>query len=707
MLEPIQKDKHALIIVEVVVNLDNKPVHFSTHYMKLIKYQFILLFLTFFHTSLLAESKNNSALPLAQAVENVYPAIVRIEVVSEQGSGGRMMKSRSTGSGVIVSKDGQVVTNHHVAGKATRITCRLHDGEELIADLLGADPMTDLAVLLLRMKDRVPDSKPLAVANFGNSDNVKIGDVCFAMGSPAGLSQSVTRGIISNVALISPNKGSFRLDGENVGELVRWLGHDAIIFPGNSGGPLVDEKGFIIGINEVGIGSLGGAIPSNLARSVSKELAENGMVARCWTGLECQPVLAPEQKGLLVAGIIEDSPADKAGLKPGDIIKSYDGIQVMARIAEDLPIFNQLSYGMKPGKKVKITGLRKSKKMTWALTTAPREPAFAKEKELKSWGLTIRDFTLMSSLEARRSSKKGAQVHSVGRGGPSNSAKPGLVRGDVVTLINGQEVNGVTDMIRISKEITHGQKAPIATLVCFERDMAQLLTVVKIGPEAEENQPVQAWKPWLGVSTQVLTRELTEALSMPKMTRGIRIAQVYPRTPAQKAGLQAGDLLSRIDGQIIQAYRTEDAEVFGNMIKEYKPGAQVVFSGLRAGKKLDLNVTLEKRPDPSNELPDYEEKTFEFTVRELSFGDRVYKRLEEREPGLMVENVESAGWASLAGLRQGDLLLKINGKPMSEVNLFEQDMNQWIQQKRKRIIFFVKRGIHTLFLELEPDWDNT
>ena len=212
------------------------------------------------------------------------------------------------------------------------------------------------------------------------------------------------------------------------------------------------------------LGALGGAIPSNLARSVSKELAENGfMVARCWTGLECQPVLAPDQEGLLVAGVIEDSPADMAGLKPGDIIKSYDGIQVMARIAEDLPIFNQLSYGMKPGKKVKITGLRKSKKMTWALTTAPREPAFAKEKELKSWGLTIRDFTLMSSLEARRSSKKGAQVHSVGRGGPSNSAKPGLVRGDVVTLINGQEVNGVTDMIRISKEITHGQKAPIAT----------------------------------------------------------------------------------------------------------------------------------------------------------------------------------------------------------------------------------------------------
>ena len=139
--------------------------------------------------------------------------------------------------------------------------------------------------------------------------------------------------------------------------------------------------------------------------------------------------------------------------------------------------------------------------------------------------------------------------------------------------------------------------------------MAKLLTVVKIGPEAEENRPVQAWKPWLGVSTQVLTRELSEALKMPKTTRGVRIAQVYPRTPAQKAGMLAGDLLFRIDGQIIQAYRTEDAEVFGNMIKEYKPGSLALFSGMREGKKLDLNVTLEKRPDPSNELPDYEEET--------------------------------------------------------------------------------------------------
>ena len=647
------------------------------------------------------------ALPLAEAVENIYPAIVRIEVVSEEGSRGRMMKSRSTGSGVIISKDGRVVTNHHVAGKATRITCRLHDGEEVMADLLGADAMTDLAVLRLRMEDRSKKSKALTVATFGDSDQVEVGDVCFAMGSPAGLSQSVTRGIVSNVALISPNQGSFRLDGENVGERVRWLGHDAIIFPGNSGGPLVDDKGFIIGINEVGIGSLGGAIPSNLARAVSNELTENGYIARCWTGLECQPVLDPNEEGLLVSGIIEASPAEKAGIKPGDIIKDYNGKKVMARIAEDLPIFNQFVYGMKIGKKVKITGLRKKKKISWTLVTSTRESAFAKEIELKSWGLTIRDFTLMSSLEARRSSKEGAQIHSVGRGGPSNSAKPNLVPGDVITSIDGKKVKGINDMVRISQKITEGQKEPVSTLVSFERDIAQLLTVVKIGPEAEENRPVQAWKPWLGVSSQVLTRELSLALNLPKTTRGIRIAEVYPRTPAKKAGLKAGDLLFRIDGQIIQAYRTEDAEVFGNMIKEYKPGTIALFSGQRGEDKLDLNVTLEKRPDPANELPDSKEETFEFTVRELSFGDRVNQRLEEKEPGLIIENVEPAGWASLAGLRQGDLILKINGKAMSKVDFFEKEMGQMIKVRSKRIIFFVQRGIHTLFLELEPDWDNT
>ena len=656
-----------------------------------------------FNLLLSAEHSNFS---LTDEVRAVYQAIVRIEVVSEKGSGGRMMKARSTGSGVIISKDGLVLTNHHVAGKASRLTCRLHNGDELMADLLGADAMTDLALLRLRLNENGSNSEPLKIAEFGNSHKVKVGDTCFAMGSPAGLSQSVTKGIISNVALISAGSQSFRLDGENVGELVRWLGHDAVIYPGNSGGPLVDRFGKIIGINEVGIGSLGGAIPSNLAKSVAKKLESQGYVSRSWIGLECQPLIENKTSGILVSGIISGSPAEKAGLMAGDLITQYDQKKVSATIPEDIPIFNQLVYSKPANKEVKVLGLRDGKKKEWKITPSHREPAYAKEKELKSWGLTIRNFTLMSSLEAQRNKKTGVQVHSTNRGGPSASAKPGLVPGDVILEVNGKPIDHTKDLIEATRKLTRGKREPVPVIVRFERNLAQLLTVVKIGPEAEENQPVQAWKPWLGVSTQVITRDLSSALGLPRTTRGVRVAQVFPESPAEQSGLQWDDLLFRIDGQVIQSYRVEDAEVFGNMLKQYKINSTITLSGQRNGEAFDLQVTLNKRPEPPNELPKYEEETFEFTLRELSFGDRVNRRLDLNQSGLVIENVEPAGWGALGGLRQGDLLLRVEKNSVDSVEGFEKIMNRLITQQKKSVVFFIRRGIHTLFLELEPDWDQ-
>ena len=654
-----------------------------------------------------ATAASTSEPAVREAVEATYPAIVRIEVVEEKGSSGRMMKTRATGSGVIISKEGHVVTNHHVAGKAGRILCRLQNGEEVAADLLGADALTDIAALRLRLDERPVGAKPLAIARFADSDKVQVGDVCFAMGSPAGLSQSVTRGIVSNVAMITPRRGSFRLDGENVGELVRWLGHDAIIFPGNSGGPLVNEKGEIIGINEVGIGSLGGAIPGNLAREVAEELVEKGEVTRSWTGIEIQPMLDPSENGVLVAGVIKGSPAEKAGLRPGDIVTKFDGRNTNARISEDLPIFHRLSLSTPVGKKVTLRGLRDGKPRNWDLVTTTREAAHGKERELKPWGITARNFTLLSSLEARRADKSGAQVHSVNRGGPASNAKPSILPGDVIISVDGQPVENVEALVRMTKSITKNAEEAVPTLVSYERDQAHLLTVVELGPEAEENRPVQAWKPWAGVSTQVLTRDLSEALGLDRGAYGVRVVQTYPNTPAEKADLRPGDLILRMDGQLIRANRLEDAEVFGNMIREYKVGAEVTLSCLRESKALDLNLTLEKRPTPAAELDDYEDETFEFTVRELSFADRVSHRLEEQAQGLLIENAQSAGWASLAGLRQGDVLLKVNGLPVSRVEDLEKRMTHVTKNKSARIIFFVKRGIHTLFVELEPDWDES
>ena len=640
-----------------------------------------------------------------QRVNSVYRAIVRIEVVSERGANGRMLKSGSTGSGVIIDPSGLVVTNHHVAGKATRLTCRLYDGEEVGADLLGADALTDLAVLRLRLDERPDNAPPIQTAVFGNSDLVEVGDPCFAMGSPAGLSQSVTRGIISNLALISNRSGSFRLDGENVGELVRWLGHDAVIFPGNSGGPLVNQKGEIIGINEVAIASLGGAIPSNLAQSVSLELAEKGYIERSWIGLECQPFLKGAKPGVLISGVIEGSPAEASGFLPGDVVTQIAGQSVQAKIQEDLPLFHQLVSALPPEKEILLLGYRENQPMQWRLKTAKRQPAFHPERELKTWGLTLRDFTLLSSLEARRNETIGVQVHSVAQGGPSYSSKPQLAKNDVITAINGQAVEQIDDMIEISRKLTQGKTEPVPVLVKFERNLGNYLTVIKIGPEAEERRPLEAWKPWLGVSTQVLTAELAEAIGLPPQSRGVRLSQVFPNTPAQRAGLEAGDFIFRMDGQVIQAYRPEDVEVFGNMIKQYRIDSTVLFEIWRDGKLMQLSATLDKRPTPANELPEYEDQELEYSVRELSFGDRVFLRMQPDEHGILVENVESAGWASLAGLRQGDLLLQVNHVDVQGVEQMRDLMKGIHQSKPQLVVFFVKRGIHTLYLEIEPEWD--
>ena len=214
------------------------------------------------------------------AVSKVEPAIVRIQVVETDYREGREVKNESFGSGVIITPEGHVVTNHHVAGHAVRLICTLASKEEVEAELVGKDPLTDIAVIKLKAED----SREFPTASFGDSSQVKVGDRVLAMGSPMSLSQSVTLGIVSNVELVIPEWfgrwGRVEQDGEDVGSLVRWIGHDASIYGGNSGGPLVDLQGRIVGINELGVGGLGGAIPANVASKVSQALIERGTVAR-------------------------------------------------------------------------------------------------------------------------------------------------------------------------------------------------------------------------------------------------------------------------------------------------------------------------------------------------------------------------------------------------------------------------------------------
>ena len=162
--------------------------------------------------------------------------------------------------------------------------------------------------------------------------------------------------------------------------------------------------------------------------------------------------------------------------------------------------------------------------------------------------------------------------------------------------------------------------------------------------------------------------------------------------PPQRAGISAGDLLFRVDGQIIQANKPEDYEVFGNMIKQYKTDSTIYLSGKRADKEEQWTATLDKRPTPSQELPEHEDESLELTVRELSFSDRIFQRLNDDQDALFVENVEPAGWSSLAGLRQGDLLLTVNGNAVGTVDDFAQEINACSKENSPHVIFFIKRA---------------
>jgi serine protease Do len=642
-----------------------------------------------------------------RAVAAVYPALVRIHVVAEEGSEGRMRKLQGIGSGTIISDDGYILTNHHVARRATRLVCRLSNREEVDATLVGTDALADIAVLKLDLSTRRDPAAALPTAKFGNSDVVRVGDVVLAMGSPAGLSQSVTKGIVANTEMIAPaNMGGMLLDGENVGELVRWIGHDAVIYPGNSGGPLVNLKGEIVGVNEVGIGSLGGAIPGNLAKAIADELVKNGKITRSWVGIEVQPLLRgmSKEKGILVAGAVAEGPAKEAGIASGDFITEINGRPVVdARSPEDVPLFNQMLLTLPVGSKLALRGIRDGRDISWTLTTREREPARSSDSELRGWGLTAQNLSLFDALEARRKDKKGVMVDSLRPGGPASEAKPSLQVDDVITKVDGKPVENLQALRDLTMELTRKLTATKRALVTYERDDSEFLTVVKIGPEPEEDKPSQPDKSWIGLETQVVGTELAEALQIAGK-KGVRVTHVLPESPAEKAGVKKGDIFLKLDGQVIAASRPDDSDLFENLIRAYKPGDEVEINAMRDGKPAKLSIKLGLRPKTDAELKEYKDDRFEFLVRELSFTRRVEAQLTDDEHGVLVDNVQPGGWASLAGLSGGDILLSVDGMPVPGISELKKRLQDFRTTRPKRVVFFIKHGIHHKFIEVEPQW---
>ncbi len=487
---------------------------------------------------------------IAAAVDRVNPSLVRIHVVEAYYREGREMKYESSGSGVVITSQGHVITNHHVAGHAKQLKCVFADKSEYEAELVGTDPLTDIAVIRIK----TDSGRAFPVADWGDSSLVRTGDHVLAMGSPLALSQSVTMGIISNTEMTMPEwmgrfGGGMTLDGEDVGALVRWLAHDAQIFGGNSGGPLVNLSGEIIGINEIRMG-LGGAIPGNLARAVAEELMATGNVRRAWIGLDVQPRIksAAQTSGALVSGVITDAPAYKAGIRSGDLLTFVAGKTIDIRFPVQLPDFNLLITELPIGKATPFVVERDGEQLTFEVTPVEREPYEPKQFEELQWGITIRDISFMMAREMKRDNTDGVLVTSVRSGGTDGDARPPISSDDVIVEVDGKPVKSVRDFREITEGLIKDADAPVPVLTGFERKTDRLLTAVRVGIRDLSDPGLEVSKAWLPAEFQVISRDIAELLERPDMT-GFRLTRVYPNSTAEKAGLRVGDMILAVDGE--------------------------------------------------------------------------------------------------------------------------------------------------------------
>jgi serine protease Do len=355
-------------------------------------------------------------------------------------------KQRSLGSGFIISEDGYVLTNNHVVDGADEITVKMDDGREFKGEVKGADSKLDLALVKINGKGDFP------LARLGNSDAIQVGEWVMAIGNPFGLAETVTAGIISA-------KG--RVIGS--GPYDDYIQTDASINPGNSGGPLFNSSGEVIGINTAivaGGQGIGFAIPVNMAKSIIPQLRDKGKVTRGWLGVSIQTVTKDlansfgleAEKGALVSDVLPDSPAEKAGIKAGDVIISFDGKDI--REMNDLP---RIVASAEVGKKVPVKVLRENKEETFTVTVERLKDGgeTSSPADADKLGLTVRDLTKELAANLRIKESSGVAVVEVKNDGIAQSL--GIQRGDIIKEANGKKIATVADYEAVLGKVKKGE----------------------------------------------------------------------------------------------------------------------------------------------------------------------------------------------------------------------------------------------------------
>lgn len=419
-----------------------------------------------------------------RSFNRLLEAVVRIDVREiDFADGGAKRIRNGVGSGVIISKDGLVLTNAHVVSpQAVEISITLANLEHVGAKLVGWDHWTDLALLRIDMDTVQRRHLKFASAEFGDTEKLFVGQTIFAVGTPYGLSRTVTRGIISNTNQYF--EASQGVNGYETGTFNTWLQTDAAINPGNSGGPLVTEDGKIIGINSrafMGAENLGFAIPASVARKVATALVRDGSITRSYIGVVPAALQDLESffslndnTGMLINSVDPGSPAAKAGLRAGDVVLTLNGTGVDGRFPEQLPRIQQMIASLPIGAQVNLGVKRGAQTLEFTMQTEKLESQVGEEWAFEKWGLTVRKVSRTYARENQLTSELGVIVLGVQPGYPADEA--GLARGDIITKVGNEPIQQLEQLKAIYR--TYEAK-PEPQLVEAQRSRRISLYVIK------------------------------------------------------------------------------------------------------------------------------------------------------------------------------------------------------------------------------------